>query len=771
MSESNGYNLGEVLAGVDAAACTYEEWYKIGAALKHEGYPCSTWDTWSASDPKRYRAGECERKWETFQGTNSPVTGGTLVAIARGQGWSPAQLAGHEISWDAMIGAGEREVIVDPAWVEDDDVPEPGEWDPAKQLAAYLECLFEAGENVGYVAQAWERDGRYLPKKGNWDRTCGELLEALGRCEGDIGRVIGDVDERAGAWIRFNPLDGGGCKNENVTDYRYALVESDVESIGKQHAIYRQLEMPIAALVHSGAKSLHAIVRIDAPNYHEYRDRVDYLYDVCKRNGLEIDAQNKNPSRLSRMPGVVRNGRKQHLVATNIGKASWSEWKEWLEEATDTLPVDVTNGDDEWDEVLVDDPQIIEGLLSVREKMMLAGGSKASKSFALLGLAVAIAGGGQWMGAACTQGDVLYVNFELKTTERKKRTRAIQIATGARREDAHRLHFLDLRGYSAPLAQLTDKIIRQTARYKCSTIIIDPIYKVMSGDENNAEAVGEFCNQLDALSRRLDCSIIYCHHYSKGQQGQKSSMDRASGSGVFARDADALLAMTELHVTKEARKAYLDGCLLRHITAWLDEHGPAGWRDSVGKGVPSDADGLRAAVAQMYDDKGEREAMNPLIGELRELERTVMEWTTAHRMESTLRAFAPRKPVNVWYRHPIHEIDSGILDDAEFADMVDLYKEKAKKGAESTQRKYEAEREKKRQMFVQAVRFAKAGEPVTRKDVADYIGEYKGKPVTESMVRNWMRAWEDEYAISGKQDGYVIVEKAASGGECQVGEG
>ena len=34
--------------------------------------------------------------------------------------------------------------------------------------------------------------------------------------------------------------------------------------------------------------------------------------------------------------------------------------------------------------------------------------------------------------------------------------------------------------------------------------------------------------------------------YSKGAQGNKSSVDRASGSGVFARDVDALIDLTQL---------------------------------------------------------------------------------------------------------------------------------------------------------------------------------------------------------------------------------
>ena len=74
-------------------------------------------------------------------------------------------------------------------------------------------------------------------------------------------------------------MDGTGVKNENVTRFRYALVESDTLPIAEQDVLFRRLELPVAALVHSGGKSLHAIVHIDAADYEEYRKRVDFLYD------------------------------------------------------------------------------------------------------------------------------------------------------------------------------------------------------------------------------------------------------------------------------------------------------------------------------------------------------------------------------------------------------------------------------------------------------------------------------------------------------------
>lgn len=318
-------DLLEIIDFINPASLDYQNWINVGMALKHEGYAAADWDAWSRQDPHRYHPGECERKWNTFRGTTSPVTGGTIVQMAMEAGWKPE--CGHELDWDDTIQTDSDRVVVDKNWIEGQEVREPKHWDPAGQLIRYLETLFESGENVGYVTKSWKNEkGKYVPQdKGNWDRTAGQLIEALAKCGGDIGSVIGDYDPEGGAWIRFNPLDGKGVRNENVSDFRYALVESDGMEIDKQNAIFRELELPIAALVHSGRKSLHAIVRIDAADYSEYRKRVDYLYDVCQKNGIKVDTQNRNPSRLSRMPGIERDGKKQFLVDTNIGKDSWVE--------------------------------------------------------------------------------------------------------------------------------------------------------------------------------------------------------------------------------------------------------------------------------------------------------------------------------------------------------------------------------------------------------------------------------------------------------------
>ena len=232
-------SLTEIMEHIAPGSLNYQEWINVGMALKQEGYSVNAWDMWSSRDTGRYHRGECARKWNSFSGSSSPVTGGTIVQMALDHGWVPER--GHELDWCDTIQRDSEKVVVDQNWIEGKEVHEPEDWNPVDHLVRYLETLFEAGENVGYVTGSWEKTDekgtRWLPQKGSWDRTAGQLIEQLNQCNGDIGAVLGDYNPEAGAWIRFNPLDGNGCKNENVTEYRYALVESDSTEIDQQNAI------------------------------------------------------------------------------------------------------------------------------------------------------------------------------------------------------------------------------------------------------------------------------------------------------------------------------------------------------------------------------------------------------------------------------------------------------------------------------------------------------------------------------------------------------
>jgi RecA-family ATPase len=730
----NDYNLTEILEYIDPSTCSYQEWINVGMALKHEGYTVSDWDMWSMKDVNRYHSGECAKKWATFQGSSAPVTAGTIIQMAKENGYHYENVSA-ELDWDSEIGSKDELIVVDRNWLERSEIHIPEQWNPTEQIITYLETLFEPDENVGYVTESWEHDGKFLPSKGCYDRTAGQLIKELYQCKGDIGSVLGDYNSEVGAWIRFNPLDGKGVKNENVTEFRYALVESDTMDISAQKAIITELELPVAALVYSGKKSLHAIVKIDASTYEEYKKRVDYLYNVCNKNGLKLDIQNRNPSRLSRMPGIMRNGKKQYLLDTNIGKENWNEWREWIESVNDDLP-DPESMADVWDNLPELAPPLIDGVLRQGHKMLIAGPSKAGKSYALIELCCAIAEGEKWLEWNCTQGRVMYVNLELDRASCLHRFKDVYTALGIAPDNLSNIDIWNLRGRSVPMDKLAPKLIRRASKKNYIAIIIDPIYKVITGDENSADQMAHFCNQFDKVCTELGCAVIYCHHHSKGAQGGKRSMDRASGSGVFARDPDALIDLVELELNDDILKQEKNKAVCKVCEGWLYKY------DKLYHASQDDlcSETQMLALCREYLENDAYECVIEDVGKARK----TVESRSAWRIEGTLREFPKFAPVNLWFKYPVHNIDNiGVLKDIAVDDGMPTWKKNFAK------KKTDAERKTERKNSLETA-FEACGidDKVTVKSMAEYMG------VTEKTVRNRLKEhggfWIDEGQVGKK---------------------
>ncbi len=740
-------DLLEILNNIDPSLLDYQEWCCVGMALKFEGYTASDWDSWSQRDSKRYHKNECYRKWDSF--TGSGVTGGTIVQYAKNQGWVPPMInqeSGHELDWDDVIEKDEQ-VIIDKNWIEGREVREPKNWDPVNELITYLEILFDSTENVGYVTKTWLKDEKHLPTQGCWDRTAGKLIQQLNKCDGDIGAVLGDYNKEAGAWIRFNPLDGKGCKNLNVTDFKYALVESDSMPIAEQNAVLRELELPIACLVHSGGKSLHAIVRIEANDMREYRKRVDYLYNICKKNGLDVDTQNRNPSRLSRMPGVIRNGHKQFLVDTNIGKESWDEWYEWIESINDDLP-EPESLVECWNNLPQLAPPLIEGILRQGHKMLVAGPSKAGKSFTLIELCIAIAEGKKWLNWQCAQGKTLYVNLELDRPSCLHRFKDVYNALGIKPNNLSNIDIWNLRGKSIPMDKLAPKLIRRASKKDYIAVVIDPIYKVITGDENSADQMANFCNQFDKICNELGTSVIYCHHHSKGSQGGKRSMDRASGSGVFARDPDALLDLIELDLNETHYKQLRNMSACKCCVDYLRANRPELLNELSQDDVLSQSIMIDFCKSKLGHDYYKE--LDTLVNEARDKATSITAW----RIEGTLREFSKFPPVNLYFEYPVHVVDQdGVLQDIDPDDV----KPQWQKAKEKRQEQAEKNKNKKVNQFeIEFSNIEIEGREVPAEELAEKLNTApktllgwlgKGKKRNEDLAENF----EAFYGEDGKR--------------------
>lgn len=322
------WNYPEMLNYVNPAQLTEREWVMVGMALKHENQPFSTFDEWSSRDDTktsdghpRYTLRSCQRAWNSFKETGRPVTGAYITKLAKAGGWHPVYRK------KTPTNNNHQSIKI-----------EPLDPNPITQLLTFLNTVFKGDEHIAYTTRSFQRNGKWepYPPKGNDDtsytyrHTADELTraltDALNKGQNSLSVIFRGLNAEAGAWIRVNPMDGKGITDKNVTQYRYVLVESDSTSIEEQYRLYQQLNLPIATLVYSGGKSLHAIVKINADNRKEYDQRVRYLYDTLKRYGFNPDESDKNPSKLSRLPGVKRGAKEQFLVAVNIGAKDWSEW-------------------------------------------------------------------------------------------------------------------------------------------------------------------------------------------------------------------------------------------------------------------------------------------------------------------------------------------------------------------------------------------------------------------------------------------------------------
>jgi len=271
----------------------------------------------------------------------------------------------------------------------------------------------------------------------------------------------------------------------------------------------------------------------------------------------------------------------------------------------------------------------------------------------------------------------------------------------------------NLRGAAVPMDKLAPKLIRRAQKRNYIAVIIDPIYKVITGDENSADQMARFCNQFDLIASRLGCAVIYCHHHSKGAQGGKRSMDRASGSGVFGRDPDALLDMIQLELSENAQKFLKDNAVREALAALLDEVHHR-WRQEVSQDDMCSRLRLELYAGQQLHGA----AFVRMAAAIRQAEKDALK-VSAWRMETTLREFAPLEPINVWFDYPLHRMDdTGILNDLAAEEAAPPWQ----KGAKARKKKAAAKAEDSAARFADAVSAANLGEPPTVAEMMEYLG-------------------------------------------------
>ena len=182
----------------------------------------------------------------------------------------------------------------------------------AEGLSLFLQTFYAGNEHINITTEYGNRDGDLFkmgPRGAGVTRLASEWIAHLGQAP--------VPNSKAGGWFRPNPVtvtgsgSGGAVKDCDVTSHRFMLVESDELPAEAMLGLVASVELPVAAVYTTGGSSrqlpdqgIHALIQVDAPDAAQYAQVVLKVLGILRPYG--IDTANKNPSRMSRLPGAKR---------------------------------------------------------------------------------------------------------------------------------------------------------------------------------------------------------------------------------------------------------------------------------------------------------------------------------------------------------------------------------------------------------------------------------------------------------------------------------
>jgi hypothetical protein len=187
----------------------------------------------------------------------------------------------------------------------------------------------------------------------------------------------------------------------------------------------------------------------------------------------------------------------------------------------------------------VPEQPLVAGLFDRGDRVALVAQSKAGKSFLALQLALAVGTGRPFLRFDVTKARVLLTNLEIKASCYKGRLRKMAGALGIEAGELGDVYIMHGRGESG----VTFATILAAAK-ECGAalVVIDPFYRLLPGDESDQVVVKEAVAEMEKFAA-AGIALVNVFHTPKGRAGDRQVIDLVSGSGVFARDADSLLAL------------------------------------------------------------------------------------------------------------------------------------------------------------------------------------------------------------------------------------
>lgn len=322
-----------------------------------------------------------------------------------------------------------------------------------------------------------------------------------------------------GVYLGINPMkfDGRG-RDEDVTDYRHVLLEFDKLSLQAQWTLYVKSNLPCAAVIYSGRRSLHAWVKIEAKDLEEYQERVAMVYNHFSSYGPDL--KNRNPSRFSRCPDARRGDDVQRLLALHIGARSYLEWSREL--IAKGIGITYTQ-----DTILNyapdDDEQTLAGHRWLRKggSCILAGPSGIGKSSLGRQLAISWALGRDCFGVQPSRPlKILMIQAENDMADLHDMDTGIYEGLGilddSEAQAIVQKHLITNHNVADTGYTFITSLQQLVLHHLPDLVILDPLLSFIGADISRQEVVGEFCrNWLNPILTSANVGLLAIHHTGK----------------------------------------------------------------------------------------------------------------------------------------------------------------------------------------------------------------------------------------------------------------
>jgi len=386
------------------------------------------------------------------------------------------------------------------------------------------------------------------------------IEEWIARFDDPASRILSS--EREGIFVRINPFKPNlysGSDND-ISAYRHVLVEFDDKPKPEQEKLFRDSGLPITVLIDSGGKSIHAWVRVDAPNRKEWDARRDLIYSLIPG----VDAKNKNPSRYSRLPGAWRSPTSQQkLLATNLGSASWEDYLTSRETDDDQSTVVSIKDLISFDSSNDPDNLIGQRWLTRGSSMIVSGGTGIGKSSLMMQIVIQWALGKDFFGIAPVRPlKIGVIQAENDKGDLAEAFQGVGFGLNLNPDEMRMLqHQLEFR---TEAVRTGDQFLAYARRFihksKLDVIVADPLFSYFGGDLSDQGEVSVFLrNKLQPILQETKVAWIWMHHISKAQRKDGEPMTTMElahagfGSSELANWAREIAVLAEVGQFKPRR--------------------------------------------------------------------------------------------------------------------------------------------------------------------------------------------------------------------------